>query len=197
LIIVFFLTILGTFILYYWTTPLATFLGLFNMFWYNAVYTPLKTKTAYVVLPGALTGAVPPMIGWVAAGGYLFDPSIISVAVFMFLWQIPHFWLLLLKYGKEYENAGFASLTSVVNDQHAKLIIFIWVAGTAVSSLLFPLLHLISNIYVIVLLTIVNILLISFFYKVVFNRKRSFQFRPAFYSIYLYQVIILLILMTG
>jgi hypothetical protein len=57
------------------------------------------------------------MIGWVAAGGYWLDTSILLIFLFFVIGQIPHFWLLLLKYGKQYEKAGLPSLTSFFSDR--------------------------------------------------------------------------------
>jgi protoheme IX farnesyltransferase len=69
------------------------------------VYTLLKRKTPFAIIPGSLVGAIPPAVGWVAAGGYLFDPQIIIISFFFFIWQIPHFWLLLLIFDKDYKQA--------------------------------------------------------------------------------------------
>ena len=67
------------------------------LIWYNGIYTPLKRKTAFAVVPGSVIGAIPPMVGYVAAGGSALDPQILAFAFFMFMWQIPHFWLLIMK----------------------------------------------------------------------------------------------------
>jgi heme o synthase len=189
------LGILGLTILYFGTTPLTAYLGAFNLLWYNAVYTPLKRKTQFVVLVGALTGAIPPIMGWTAAGGSIIELPILIIAFFMFIWQIPHFFLLIMKFGKEYENAGFRSISSKINDQKVKLIVFIWIIGTVISTLFFPLFHVISNIYVNLSLVIFNIVLIIAFYRSTFLNLQLFNFKVAFRSVYLYQVIVLLLLM--
>jgi heme o synthase len=120
-------------------------LGLFNVFWYNAVYTNLKKNTAFAVIPGSVTGGVPPMIGWVAAGGYWLDTSILLIFLFFVIGQIPHFWLLLLKYGKQYEKAGLPSLTSFFSDRQISRISVAWIAATLAASGLLPAYGLISN----------------------------------------------------
>ena len=82
----------GTVVLYWETTAIAMFLGIFNLAWYIFVYTPLKQRTAYALLIGAFNGAIPPIIGWVSVGGLIVDDHILLVASFMYLSQIPHFW---------------------------------------------------------------------------------------------------------
>ena len=85
-------------------------LGAFTLLWYNGVYTPLKRRTPFAVIPGALVGALPPLIGWTAAGGHPLDHDALHLAGFFYMWQIPHFWILLLMLGPEYRAAGIPSL---------------------------------------------------------------------------------------
>jgi len=97
-------------------------LGGLAVVWYNGVYIALKRITAFAVIPGSLVGAIPPVIGWAAAGGVYDDPTILEVALFFFMWQIPHFWLLLLMFAEDYERAGLPSLTRVFSrDQIARV----------------------------------------------------------------------------
>jgi heme o synthase len=133
------LILAGSLILFCGTGGPALALGLFAVFWYNLIYTPLKQKTAFAAVPGALVGAIPPALGWVTGGGRLFDPRIGGVALFFFLWQIPHFWLLLLDSSKDYENAGLPSITKIFSTDQIKRIISIWLVSTGVSSLIIPL----------------------------------------------------------
>lgn len=101
-------------------------LGLLTIILYNLVYTPLKKVNYLAVLPGALVGALPPLIGWTAAGGRLNDPAILFLFMLLFLWQVPHFWMLVIKYHNEYQKAGIASVMSVVNEGQVRRIIFVW-----------------------------------------------------------------------
>ncbi len=120
-------------------------LGLLAVFWYNAVYTPLKRRTAFAAIPGALIGAIPPVLGWVSGGGGLLEPGAKALAFFFLLWQVPHFWLLLLDSGGDYERAGLPSLTETFSPVQLRRIVFVWIWSTAVSGLLIPffgLLHL-------------------------------------------------------
>lgn len=121
------------------TTNFTTFMvGLFTFFWYNGVYTPLKRKTAFAIIPGALVGALPPVAGWTAAGGDLFDGRIIMIAVYFFIWQIPHFWLLLMLYGNDYEKGGFPTLNKVFAPEQLKRITFMWLIGNVMTAMLIP-----------------------------------------------------------
>jgi protoheme IX farnesyltransferase len=111
-------------------------LGLLALFWYNGVYTPLKRLTALAAVPGALVGAVPPAIGWAAGGGLLGDPRLAFLCFFFFMWQTPHFWLLLLNRGSEYEEAGLPSLTRTFRRSQLLRIVFVWTVAAAASALL-------------------------------------------------------------
>lgn len=115
-------------------TPLL--LGVLTLLWYNLIYTWLKKKTAFAVVPGSLVGALPPIIGWTAAGGSVLHPHIILVAFFFFIGQIPHFWLILLKYGNDYEKAGFPTITRLFTSRQIANLTMIWVAATAMAAIL-------------------------------------------------------------
>ncbi|HEX2396474.1 MAG TPA: protoheme IX farnesyltransferase [Bacteroidales bacterium] len=186
--------ICGTAVLYFFTNPLTAILGLLNIIWYNAIYTPLKTKTPFVVIIGAVTGAIPPIMGWTAAGGLITDQRIIFVASFLFLWQIPHFLLLLLKYKEDYRRAGFQSATSKMNDEQVKFIVFMWTLGTSLITLFFPLFGIISGKFLTITTIALNVLLIVFFFRSTFSKNIIFNTGKAFGSLYLYQIAILAIL---
>jgi len=116
--------------------PILVFLtSLLTLVSYNAIYTPLKKVTAFAVVPGSLVGALPPYIGWFAGGGDWADPQIFWVGLFFFIGQIPHFWLLLLMFGKEYEHAGFPSLHSIFNDNQIKRLSFTWILATVATAI--------------------------------------------------------------
>ena len=91
--------------------PYLTALGLLALLWYNGLYTFLKKVTVFASVIGAPLGMIPPIIGWLAAGGSIFAGRLWILALFFFLWQIPHFWFLLLMRSDEYQQAGFRSIT--------------------------------------------------------------------------------------
>ena len=129
----------GASILFHGTNLTAWGLGLFAIIWYNGVYTYLKRKTAFAAIPGAMVGGIPPLMGWVSGGGHFLDPEILAISFFFFMWQVPHFWLLLLRFGKDYEKAGFPSLTQMFTPAQLGRITFMWVFATAVTCIIIPL----------------------------------------------------------
>ncbi|MFZ4402453.1 MAG: protoheme IX farnesyltransferase, partial [Bacteroidales bacterium] len=112
--------VVGLLLLYFIFNEITALLGFVNLIWYNLIYTNLKRVTSFAVVPGSLVGAIPAFMGWTAAGGSVFETTIVFIAFFMFIWQIPHFWLLMLKYGKEYEEAGFKTINQAVNPKNLK-----------------------------------------------------------------------------
>jgi protoheme IX farnesyltransferase len=123
----------GLFALLSTGNPLTGALGVLAVLWYNGLYTYLKRKTAFAAVPGALIGAIPPAIGWVAGGEALQDPKLAALCFFFFIWQVPHAWLLIMRYGREYEEAGLPSLTGIFSPSQLRRIIFIWMCASAVS----------------------------------------------------------------
>lgn len=106
-------------------------LGALNVILYNLIYTGLKKKTTLAIIPGALVGAVPPLIGYTAAGGAMTDTRILLFALFMFLWQMPHFWLLLVRYGEEYEKAGIKTLHRRMDETSIMRLVMAWITGSS------------------------------------------------------------------
>jgi len=81
-------------------------IGAAALAWYLVVYTPLKRRTPLALMIGALCGALPPIIGWCLAGGNPADYQAVLLAGLLYLWQIPHFWLLQRRHADDYRNAG-------------------------------------------------------------------------------------------
>ncbi|MCB0275841.1 MAG: protoheme IX farnesyltransferase [Calditrichaeota bacterium] len=132
------LIFVGALTLYLSSNLLAVSLGLFNILWYNGFYTPLKRKSAFAVIPGSLIGAIPPAIGWVAAGGHLLDLRIWTLSLFFFIWQIPHYWLLMMNLSEDYRKAGFPTITEVLGRTALARITFFWIVITGLICLLIP-----------------------------------------------------------
>lgn len=116
----------------------AVILGACTVVWYNGIYTPLKRISAFAAIPGGVVGALPPVIGWVTGGGSVADPRIAAVAFFFFVWQVPHFWLLLLRIGDDYARAGLPTLTRLFSRRQLARVIYVWMIATAVACLSMP-----------------------------------------------------------
>jgi len=134
--IVFSMSIIGAVTLYIGSGALTMIFGLFAMLMYNAVYTPMKRHTAFAVIPGAVIGAIPPMVGWVAGDGIWSDSQIMLIAFFLFIWQIPHFWLLFLDSEHDYRRAGLPVITDTFSHDQIRRLTFIWMMTAAVTCLM-------------------------------------------------------------
>jgi len=179
LIISFAEIILGTYLIYLGSGFLAAQLGLLALIWYNAIYTPLKRKTAVAVIPGSIIGSIPPMVGWVAGGGSLTDPRLLILAFFFFVWQVPHFWLLMLNYGKEYEKAGYPSITAKISKQQIKNATFVWTAATAIAALMLPVYGLVTTLFFKMIIIIAAVWLVAVFAPLLQSKKQDFN--PFYY----------------
>jgi len=114
-------------------------IGTLAVIWYNAIYTPLKRITPFAALPGAVCGALPPLIGWTAAGGALVTQPAIILAGTLFVWQIPHTWLLLCRYRDDLKRSGLPDLFRTIPTQRLLQINNCWIASLFLCYLLFPL----------------------------------------------------------
>jgi protoheme IX farnesyltransferase len=103
--------LLGTGLLLWFTNGLATSLALLSFVLYSFVYTPLKKVGPIAVLVGAFPGAMPPLLGWVAATGTIAHEALIIFGI-QFIWQFPHFWAIAWVSAEDYARAGFKLLPS-------------------------------------------------------------------------------------
>lgn len=105
-------------------------LFLFSFLWYNFFYTPLKKKSALAVVPGAILGVIPPAIGWLAAGGSLGEPEFFALGLFYFIWQIPHFWLLVMLHYGDYAGAGYPTAMRLFGKMSLQRLTYYWLMLT-------------------------------------------------------------------
>ena len=190
----FILLISGSVILYLGSGLLALGLGILNLIWYNGVYTPLKKKNPLAIIPGSLVGAIPPVVGWVAGGGYIFSPQILIISSFFFIWQIPHFWLLLLVLDKDYRKAGFPTLTQIFNSEQLARITFIWIAATVVTCLMIPLFSKLQAPFTGYGLLIAGAWLVWNSFKLIRFTKERIYFRIAFREINIFAILVIFLL---
>ncbi len=188
------LTISGLIVIYLFSNVTSAVLGVIALIWYNIIYTPLKKKYALAVVPGSVIGAIPPIIGWTASGGSPFDLTILSLAFFFFIWQIPHFWLLLLLFNKDYEKAGFPTLTKIFTNLQLGRITFTWIAALATSCIMIPLYSMSSSIYAIVVMVLLGIWLLFETSSILSEYLERVTFRKAFLRINLYVLAVVLVI---
>ena len=115
----------------------AFLLGLANFVIYVFLYTPLKYRTPLSLPVGAVIGAIPPLIGWYAAGNQTLSLTILTLSLFIYLWQIPHFLILYFRYSREYENAGIAAPVSNSSSKKQKMLLIRWMLLVSASAILF------------------------------------------------------------
>ena len=113
------LTILGLAILYN-VNPKTAMFGAISIFMYVSLYTPLKTVTPLSVFVGAFPGAIPFMLGWVAATGH-FGIEAGTLFIIQFFWQFPHFWAIGWFLYDDYKKAGFFMLPTGKKDKKTAL----------------------------------------------------------------------------
>ncbi len=183
----------GSLVLLFTQPEIALALSWLTLFFYNLVYTPLKKVTAFAVIPGSMVGAIPPIIGWTAAGGSIFSEGILLVAIFFFIGQIPHFWLLLLLFGKQYALAGLPSLNQLFSESQIKRVTYTWVLTTVAAALLVIFFVLTNRVIIVILLFYALFLLTSL--SVSMWYKKDLKVRPAFYQLnffYLFMMIFII-----
>ena len=99
----------GTVLLAVYFNAAAAALSLLSLILYGFVYTPLKRISPICVFVGAIPGAMPPLIGWVAATGVLSPEALVLFGI-QFIWQFPHFWAIAWVLDDDYKKAGFKML---------------------------------------------------------------------------------------
>lgn len=127
------LTVLGILALFALSPKTAMF-GAISIFLYTSVYTPLKTKTPLSVFVGAFPGAIPFMLGWVAAtDDFGIEPG--TLFMIQFFWQFPHFWALGWMLDEDYKKAGFKMLPTGNKDTGTAMQIILYTIWMIVISI--------------------------------------------------------------
>lgn len=162
-----------------------------TLLWYNAIYTPLKRRSAFAAVPGSVVGALPPIAGWLAAGGQWTDSGALAIGLFFFVGQIPHFWLLLLKLDPQYRAAGFPTLTGKLSPNAIKRTTYAWICSTAVMGCLLPLFHIPASRELIPVILIGSVALVVWFLPLIKGRS-SFDPTRSFFVINIYYLLIML-----
>ncbi len=128
------LTILGIVLLYI-INPTTAMFGAISIFMYVSLYTPLKTKTPLAVFVGAFPGAIPFMLGWVAAtNDFGIEPG--TLFMIQFFWQFPHFWAIGWFLFDDYKKGGFFMLPNGRRDKGTAIQIILYCIWTLLASLI-------------------------------------------------------------
>ena len=165
-------TVIGLTILYN-INEKSAFFGAISIFLYTSVYTPLKSVTPLSVFVGAIPGAIPFMLGWVAATNtFGIEPGMLFLI--QFFWQFPHFWAIGWLQFDEYKKAGFNLMpTGEKNKKASKLIIIYTIFMLIVS--IFPVFKLTGSLYLLPMsaLIIFALGLVMLYYGVKLHKEQS------------------------
>ena len=134
LILGFIMTFIGLVVLYI-INPKTAMFGAISIFMYVSLYTPLKTLTPLSVFVGAFPGAIPFMLGWVAATGN-FGIEAGTLFLIQFFWQFPHFWAIGWFLFEDYEKAGFFMLPTGKRDSKTVIQIILYTIWLIIASIL-------------------------------------------------------------
>jgi protoheme IX farnesyltransferase len=137
-----------------WLVSSAVFwLGIAAVISYNGLYTLWwKKHWAYAAVPGAVPGALPILMGYAAASGQVFTPAGIYLFGILFYWQMPHFWVLALRYTDDYAKGGFPTLPVARGPNVTVMQIGIWCLAYVGLSLIAPLFLPVGKLYIILTL---------------------------------------------
>lgn len=149
-------TIVGLAILYS-INPKSALFGAISIFLYTSVYTPLKSVTPLSVFVGAIPGAIPFMLGWVAATNtFSIEPGMLFLI--QFFWQFPHFWAIAWLQFDEYKKAGFNLMPMGEKNKKAVIQIIIYTICLILVSVV-PVLKMTGSFYIYPITAIILVLL--------------------------------------
>lgn len=132
------LILLGLLLLFF-VNPISFAIGLVIILLYNGLYTLYwKKKWAFAAVPGAIPGALPATLGFSAVNSQVFSASSVYLFLVMFLWQMPHFWTLAIKYQDDYAQGKFPVLPAVVGSDRTKYHISFYVWAYALLAIMSP-----------------------------------------------------------
>jgi len=155
-------TILGIAVLYV-INPQTAMFGAISIFIYVSLYTPLKTKTPLSVFVGAIPGAIPFMLGWVAAtNDFGIEPG--TLFMIQFFWQFPHFWAIGWFLFEDYKKGGFFMLPTGKRDKGTATQVIIYTIWTVVTSLI-PVFGVTGKLYITPVSGVLVLILGGFFFR--------------------------------
>lgn len=186
--------ITGVMMLAYGINMKAGLLGLFALVSYAFIYTPLKRKTPFCVFVGAIPGAIPPMLGWVAATGHFGVEAWVLFSI-QFLWQFPHFWAIAWVLDEDYKRAGFIMLPTGKRDKGSALQTFIYTVSLLPIGFM-PFVYSLSGITSVVVITIITLYFIKCAYSL-FKDQSVEMARKLMFASFIYLPVVQLIIMLN
>lgn len=182
----------GILLLWIFVNAQSALLGLASLLLYTLAYTPMKKVGSSAVFIGAIPGAMPPLLGWVAATGTIGFEAIVLFSL-QFLWQFPHFWAIAWVLHNDYKKAGFKMLPSKGGrDKNSAFQIAIY-AGSLIPIGLIPWYFNISGILSAFFITITGIFFVYYSFKLLKTCNNKEATRVMFFS-FLYLPLVLLLL---
>jgi protoheme IX farnesyltransferase len=154
--------------------------GLVGVCLYNLIYTPLKRRTVLAIVPGAVCGVLPILMGWMAAGGGLASPEVWILVVVFGVWQLPHFWLVVLASREDYRASGIPNMLRVLSVRQLSKLVFIWVTSFAVLTLLLPLYRVVLSQAAAWIFFANALVLSSVFAVLLFSQRGGHRYRDLF-----------------
>lgn len=119
--------------------PITFLIGLSIILMYNGLYTLYwKKKWAFAAVPGAIPGALPATLGFSAVNSDIFSSTSVYLFLVMFLWQMPHFWTLAIRYADDYAKGNFPVLPAIVGSGRTKYHISFYVWAYALLGIMSP-----------------------------------------------------------
>ena len=186
-------TIVGLAILYS-INPKSALFGAISIFLYTSVYTPLKSITPLSVFVGAIPGAIPFMLGWVAAtDDFSIEPGMLFLI--QFFWQFPHFWAIAWLQYDEYKKAGFNLMPMGQKNKKAVIQIIIYTVCLVLVSVI-PVLKMTGSFYIYPVTAVILVFLgsIMLFYAVkLYKNQTNKEARQLMLSSVLYITLIQII----
>ncbi len=158
----------------YFAQPLTALLGLITIFLYNFVYTfVFKKRIVFAAVPGAVPGAAPALLGYSVVNPHILNSEAAYVFLLMFLWQMPHFWALAIRYSDDYSQGGFPVLPSQLGDERTKLHMGLYMIPYLTLSIVSPFFVETHYFYYIFVIPITLVVAYEFYRFLKSNEKKS------------------------
>ena len=195
-----FLLLGATLLLYLSMDILGLYCIVFTLFVYNIIYTYLKSITHWALILGSFLGVVAPTIGWLIANNLilnsLYELKFMYIFIIYFVWQVPHFWLLVLMNEDDYKKAGFPTLKDKIGELGLMRTIATWNAISIANAIALVLISNTNNlIWIITLIASIYMLFNSYKLFTNTNPKKKF-FKIKFMELNTYILLIMILLMV-